>query len=307
MAIIPNSTQVPNYIIDEIMPTLNGSTFKILLVIIRQTLGWIEDKKTGKRKEKDWISYTKLQEKTGLHRESISMGLKELEEKDLIEIFNSKAELVSHGENTGKPKFYRLKTMSENPIGGKKLVGKSNQTGRKIEHTKETITKVVNTNVLTESPKKPFLSVSVSDVPGVAHTKPLTSYSRETYSSIISYMAKKLGVRFPNYPKQMRSVKMLLQAGNSPATIKQMVDGALNDPYWKGRSPDFATIYSQGQKFLPKKLTPQDAEKLEFANIFIKMVKGEDDWKKKANSWTPEKRRKLREFLNDQAAGKTNG
>lgn len=53
------TTQVPNLILDQYLQTLNGGEFKVLLVIIRQTNGWI-DTKTGKRKTRDRISHSQL-------------------------------------------------------------------------------------------------------------------------------------------------------------------------------------------------------------------------------------------------------
>ncbi|MFC2108523.1 hypothetical protein ACFLS5_03585 [Candidatus Bipolaricaulota bacterium] len=51
----PGSTQVPNEIFDDIMPGLDDTELRVLLVINRQTLGWVENKCTGARKLFDWI------------------------------------------------------------------------------------------------------------------------------------------------------------------------------------------------------------------------------------------------------------
>lgn len=52
-----NSTQVPNILFDQYLPKLTEAELKIVLVIIRQTNGWI-DKFTGK--EKHVIGYHKV-------------------------------------------------------------------------------------------------------------------------------------------------------------------------------------------------------------------------------------------------------
>ena len=45
-------TQIPNFIIDEWMQIMKPTSFKVLMVICRKTLGW--------RKESDYISQTQL-------------------------------------------------------------------------------------------------------------------------------------------------------------------------------------------------------------------------------------------------------
>jgi len=55
-------TQVPNYIIDG-MATMYGSTFAVVMLVVRQTVGW--------QKEWDKISTTQFQQKTGLSRQGV--------------------------------------------------------------------------------------------------------------------------------------------------------------------------------------------------------------------------------------------
>lgn len=76
------TTMLPNTILDEHLKNLTGKEIKILLVIVRQTLGWIDSK--GNRKQRDWISQTYFVNKTGLSRKSVSMGIQLLISKRLI-------------------------------------------------------------------------------------------------------------------------------------------------------------------------------------------------------------------------------
>ena len=80
---ILRSTQVPNEIFDSHLPYLNQAQLKVLLVVIRQVLGWI-DPKTKKRKRKDWISISFFHRKTGLSHKSISLAISELIKKEII-------------------------------------------------------------------------------------------------------------------------------------------------------------------------------------------------------------------------------
>jgi hypothetical protein len=66
--LLPNTTQIPNVLIDELMPTLSGTEFKVLMVIARQTYGW--------HKDSDAISYSQLVKKSGSANGSIGTTLK---------------------------------------------------------------------------------------------------------------------------------------------------------------------------------------------------------------------------------------
>ena len=79
------TTQVPNILFDLHLPNLTESELKIILVIIRQTYGWI-DRYTGKRKQRDRISHTQFMTKTGLSRRIITNAIKNLNSKGLVSI-----------------------------------------------------------------------------------------------------------------------------------------------------------------------------------------------------------------------------
>lgn len=72
----PNYTQTPNVFFDEIMKTLNEGELRILLLIIRQTVGW--------HKLEDWITLKLLAENTGYERRSVCRILQRLIEKNLV-------------------------------------------------------------------------------------------------------------------------------------------------------------------------------------------------------------------------------
>lgn len=63
MPILPNTTQIPHIIIREWMPLLRDIELRILLVVADQTLGWVEDIESGRRKERDWISHYQLRKR----------------------------------------------------------------------------------------------------------------------------------------------------------------------------------------------------------------------------------------------------
>lgn len=114
ISIIPNSTQTPNIIFDEWMRILSDVELRIVLVITRQTIGWVENKETGRRKEKDWISHTQLELKTYRGRSSLSKALKKLiDQMKIIEAYDETGNLLDNPQkrmSCGKKIFYRLNT-----------------------------------------------------------------------------------------------------------------------------------------------------------------------------------------------------
>lgn len=84
----PNTTQIPDDFFDHVMPHLSEAELKVLLYILRRTLGF--------KKERDAISYsqflegikkrdgTQLDEGAGIKPTALKSALKSLEEKHLI-------------------------------------------------------------------------------------------------------------------------------------------------------------------------------------------------------------------------------
>jgi len=99
-------TYVPNEIFDQYLPYLNKAELKVLMVVLRQTLGWI-DPKTKNRKLKDWITLSFFVRKTRLSRKSVSLAIRELIEKELIVVLdNRERELRKSKDRRGKKKLY---------------------------------------------------------------------------------------------------------------------------------------------------------------------------------------------------------
>ncbi|HEY5591319.1 MAG TPA: replication protein [Paludibacter sp.] len=101
-----NFTQTPNILFDQLLKELSNSELKILLIIIRQTNGWI-DKKTGIRKEKDRITHNQFILKAGLSRRIISAAIKSLSQKKLVEMTDSSGNILNNAsERKGKYRIY---------------------------------------------------------------------------------------------------------------------------------------------------------------------------------------------------------
>jgi Bacteriophage replication protein O len=74
--LIPNTTQVPNILLDKVMPLLPEAPLKALLVIARFTYGF--------QKYSDKIGFGQLAKATGLERRSVIRAVKFL--SDLIRV-----------------------------------------------------------------------------------------------------------------------------------------------------------------------------------------------------------------------------
>ena len=102
-----NTTLVPNAVFDEFLPDLKGAELKILLIIIRQTLGWIEQGNKEKRKEIDWISSSQMRQKSGCSERAISSAIDALVKKNLIEISDQWGNILhSSQRRQGKTKLF---------------------------------------------------------------------------------------------------------------------------------------------------------------------------------------------------------
>jgi len=101
------TTPVPNALFDVYLKELKATELKILLVIIRQTLGWVKKEGSGGRKNRDWISTSQLTRKTGASRRAISSGLVGLVKQGLIRISDDRGfDLQGASERKGKIRLY---------------------------------------------------------------------------------------------------------------------------------------------------------------------------------------------------------
>ena len=73
---IPNSFQVPNAVIDELMSVLSGADFKCYMLVVRQTTGW--------NKQKDAVSISQMMEKCSLSNRGVIDACEKLVELGLL-------------------------------------------------------------------------------------------------------------------------------------------------------------------------------------------------------------------------------
>ena len=112
------TTPVPNLILDQYLSNLGGAELKVLLVIIRQTLGWSDRRGIYGRKETDWISGSQLREKTGSSRRAIISAVDLLVKKKLIQVLDDQGSILNDSsKRQGKYRlYYRLHSSVFNPV-----------------------------------------------------------------------------------------------------------------------------------------------------------------------------------------------
>ncbi|MDD5527749.1 MAG: replication protein [Patescibacteria group bacterium] len=97
----PNSTQVPNIVMDEWLPDLSDTELRIILIIARQTTGW--------GKERDWITRHLLAKKINREVRIVTRAVGKLVKLGIIKTFNEKGiELITPSSRQRQKIYYEL-------------------------------------------------------------------------------------------------------------------------------------------------------------------------------------------------------
>jgi DNA-binding transcriptional ArsR family regulator len=102
---------VPLAYIDAILPALTDAELRVLLVILRQTLGWRDADNFDARKGRDWITQSQFQKRTGKSRDALSRAIKGLVEKRLIHVESRAGEPLETPQKRRRERdriYYRL-------------------------------------------------------------------------------------------------------------------------------------------------------------------------------------------------------
>lgn len=82
------TTPVPNGLLDVAMPRLRDTELRVLLVVVRQTLGWQGGPDPAQRKERDWLTQSQLMRRTGRASGAVARAVDALVRGDLIEVLD---------------------------------------------------------------------------------------------------------------------------------------------------------------------------------------------------------------------------
>lgn len=158
----PNTTQVPNVIID-CMSTLSNNELRIVLLITRKTVGW--------HKETDYLAYSQIKELTNLSKQSVSTGVNQLVKRGLIKRvdLNGKSLEVMPTGYRGKVFYTLSKQLVKNLDRSKNYTS----TGLKIRPNKTNYNKTNRTNGDTISNKN-VDNLLITKTTGLSKIQPLT-------------------------------------------------------------------------------------------------------------------------------------
>ena len=80
------TTPVPNDLLDRVMPTLRDTELRVLLIVVRQTVGWQVGLDPAQRKERDWLTQSQLMRRTGRANGAVSRAVDALVQAGLIHV-----------------------------------------------------------------------------------------------------------------------------------------------------------------------------------------------------------------------------
>lgn len=159
-----NTTQVPNSLFDEYIPQLKPSEIIILLIIIRQTIGWYNPK-TKKRKVRDWISYAQFKKKSNLSKKTISNAINTLIMLNIISANDRNGRILSNtNERKGKLCIYYTCLLVDREKSNMSNVKKGTKPRENLHITKLTSTKLIQQKVNQKTIKRISDAVRISEI-----------------------------------------------------------------------------------------------------------------------------------------------
>ena len=76
-------TPFPSVLVDAVMPTLKDTEWRLLCVIVRQTLGWQDKRQRG---ASDWLTHSQLKARTGRASAAVCGAVDVLVRRGMIEV-----------------------------------------------------------------------------------------------------------------------------------------------------------------------------------------------------------------------------
>ena len=127
-----STTPFPNSLLDDVMPTLSDTEWRILCVIVRQTLGWQSNKRDETRKECDWLTHRQLLVRTGRASAAVSRAIQGLIQKKRIVIEDEEGQVLScakeRREHRGRLYFRLHPTLLSRETNGSDVRSHTEQT-----------------------------------------------------------------------------------------------------------------------------------------------------------------------------------
>lgn len=242
----PNTTPVPNEVMNSWLSKLKGSELKVLMVVVRKTLGWVLNDDTGMRKEEDWITYSQMKAMTGLSHAAVCSSVNSLIGHALIEtrdkdgnVLPTSKERMAVGKAHGKI-FYRLNFETLKGSGYRS----KNKTSTGIESRPDWYKKDTSSGIENiPAGYKNNTSTGIKSKPYKRKIDKRNSYKKEDSSRDIPFELYKYYVKmFKKNPKTYRPLpgrlaKVKTRLGTwTPRQIAIAIRNASQDDFYSGKN-----------------------------------------------------------------------
>ena len=232
------------------MKEVGDTDLRIILCVVRATLGWIADPETGMRKEQDWLSHWQLSKKTGRSGRALSTAIDKCIKKKWIEARDENGAILdTKTKRRGQKIYYRI---------GKAIILTTSEKSSEVIVSSE---KTSNEKTSIEESSRYKRNSSTKEIPNKNNsigswTKELLKKLEETYGGTLT--KSQIG-------RQARALGELRDVGYSPDDIWQGIERMRQDNWWKSKNPDFRNLADNTLKFLTNK---QKVDK--YASLVIK-------------------------------------
>lgn len=276
----PNYTQTPNILFDEHMADMSEAELKVVLAVVRKTLGW--------QKQRDQLSLSQLMELTGLSRQGVVNGVEAAIKRGVIDK-QPKGQSFTYGlvvnevDQSTKQTSQRSRPVLVNEVDqlAPKLV---NEVDTQKKDLNKDLKKKGRTIVREESPSAHRSPVQPSLVQETEPSTPLEPKAKtpptppasaappspdkeaaaacwEMYLKMIEEFEPKIVLAFG---RERKGINQLAKAGRTPDEIELAFRALKRENFWRGTHLSAQSLGQQMGAVLAKS-EPQEAQVLEYA------------------------------------------
>ena len=155
---------IPNRLFDEVLPELTDSQLRVILIIMRSTLGQREGNGAGgwRFKKRDWITHRQMMKRTGRSSSSISSAIQTLIDMNLMKVEDVHGNLL----DTAESRRLTLGKLYFSVVDNWPILWKTPQISR-IENVRTTTNNWNNKNSKLHKPAYPHVNNDVSKPGGL--------------------------------------------------------------------------------------------------------------------------------------------
>lgn len=110
---IKNTTPVPNALFDILLPHLKYAELKVLMIVVRQTYGFVNPKNNRQRKEFDRMTISQIAKKSGCSKRAVNDAISMLSQNQLIDIRDHNGNILRSPESR-KGKYILYFSVTQN-------------------------------------------------------------------------------------------------------------------------------------------------------------------------------------------------